>query len=130
MEEKKTEIKDYLRTVVTPFLTPLMEEMVKERPTNLAEYTQGYIAKLIRNYSSYLEKQKEQETESDSENSLDDEDREEIDKKFQMKLQENKKKNRNSRQGISAEVYGQFNKRESFIPTVVEKDQKTIGSIT
>jgi len=32
-----------------------------------------------------------------------------------MKLQENKKKNRNSRQGISAEVYGKFNKRESFI---------------
>ena len=35
MEEKKTEIKEYLRTVVTPFLTPLMEEIVRERPSDL-----------------------------------------------------------------------------------------------
>lgn len=35
-----------------------------------------------------------------------------------------------SRQGISAEVYGQFNKKEEFIPKVIEKDPKTIQTIT
>jgi cAMP-dependent protein kinase regulator len=35
-----------------------------------------------------------------------------------------------SRQGISAEVYGQFNKKEEFIPKVIEKDRKTIQTIT
>jgi cAMP-dependent protein kinase regulator len=35
-----------------------------------------------------------------------------------------------SRQGISAEVYGQFNKKEDFVPKVIEKDADTVKAIT
>lgn len=32
MEEKKANIAKYLKTVVSPFVTPLMEELVNKRP--------------------------------------------------------------------------------------------------
>lgn len=47
MEEKKAWISAYLRTTVSPFITPLMEELVKKRPSDLLEFTQAYVAKLI-----------------------------------------------------------------------------------
>ncbi len=47
MEEKKAEISAYLRSTVTPFVTPLMEEIVKKRPSDLLQFTKAYIAKLI-----------------------------------------------------------------------------------
>ena len=34
-----------------------------------------------------------------------------------------------SRQGISAEVYGVFNKKQEFVPKVISKDSKTKASI-
>lgn len=34
-----------------------------------------------------------------------------------------------SRQGISAEVYGKFNKKEVFCPKVIDKDEKTKETI-
>ncbi|CAM6002831.1 unnamed protein product [Sphagnum balticum] len=43
-------------------------------------------------------------------------------------MEEKKKKKlekKNSRQGISAEVFGQFNKKTDFAPKVIEKDEKT-----
>jgi cAMP-dependent protein kinase regulator len=48
------------------------------------------------------------------------------------KLEEKKKKNNGkklSRQGISAEVFGQFNKRSDFTPKVIEKDAETYEKI-
>lgn len=53
MEEKKAEISAYLRSTVTPFVTPLMEEIVKKRPSDLLQFTKAYIAKLIG--MSYIE---------------------------------------------------------------------------
>lgn len=47
MEEKKAEISAYLRTTVSPFITPLMEELVKKRPGDLLAYTKLYVEKLI-----------------------------------------------------------------------------------
>jgi hypothetical protein len=47
MEEKKAEIKNYLNSVVTPFLTPLMEEMAWKKPSNLAEFGYNYFGKIL-----------------------------------------------------------------------------------
>jgi hypothetical protein len=47
MEEKKAEISAYLRSTVSPFITPLMEELVKKRPGDLLVYTKLYVEKLI-----------------------------------------------------------------------------------
>lgn len=55
MEEKKAEISNYLRTTVSPFVTPLMEELVKKRPGDLLMYTKKYIEKLIGTSNIYVE---------------------------------------------------------------------------
>lgn len=47
MEEKKAEISAYLRSTVSPFITPLMEELVKKRPSDLLDFTRTYVTKLI-----------------------------------------------------------------------------------
>jgi len=47
MEEKKAEISAYLRSTVSPFITPLMEELVKKRPADLLAFTKQYVDKLI-----------------------------------------------------------------------------------
>lgn len=47
MEEKKAEISNYLRTTVSPFVTPLMEELVKKRPGDILIFTKKYVESLI-----------------------------------------------------------------------------------
>jgi len=47
MEEKKAEISAYLRSTVSPFITPLMEELAKTRPTDLLQFTKDYVCNLI-----------------------------------------------------------------------------------
>lgn len=47
-------------------------------------------------------------------------------------MEEKKKKKqekKNSRQGISAEVFGQFNKKTDFCPKIIEKDPSTTETI-
>lgn len=56
MEEKKTELANYLRTKVSPFITPLMEQMAKTKPDDLAEFTKKYVEDLICNYLVTIEK--------------------------------------------------------------------------
>ena len=43
MEEKKTELANYLRTKVSPFVTPMMEEMAKKRPDDLLQFAKKYV---------------------------------------------------------------------------------------
>jgi len=65
-------------------------------------------------------------------NSDSEEDSEEAQVEFLKKLEEKKKKKqdkKNSRQGISAEVFGQFNKKASFVAKVIEKDPATRETI-
>lgn len=59
---------------------------------------------------------------SDSDENVGEEDALENERKFQEKLKKNRKQPRNTRQGISAEVYGQFNKKKTFVAPVVEKN--------
>lgn len=47
MEEKKAEISSYLRNTVSPFITPLMEELAKRRPTDLLQFTKDYVCNMI-----------------------------------------------------------------------------------
>ena len=47
MEEKKAEISAYLRSTVSPFITPLMEELAKRRPADLLQFTKDYVCNLI-----------------------------------------------------------------------------------
>lgn len=51
---------------------------------------------------------------------------------FQRKLEEKKKKKqekKTSRQGISAECFGLFNKKTEFVPKVIDKDPATYSEI-
>jgi len=42
-----------------------------------------------------------------------------MDRKFQEKLKQKKHMKKISRQGISAEAYGAFNKKQQFVPKVI-----------
>lgn len=46
-----------------------MEEIVRERPSDLPDFSLNYMNKLIRNYPTILEKRKQINPPSDSENS-------------------------------------------------------------
>lgn len=66
MEEKKAEIAAYLRTTVSPFITPLMEELVKKRPKDLLAYTKTYVERLMGTSLSNIDEQKKRHHYSDS----------------------------------------------------------------
>jgi len=66
MEEKKAEISAYLRSTVSPFITPLMEELAKTRPTDLLQFTKDYVCNLIGKLMINSEEKKKKTTLSDS----------------------------------------------------------------
>lgn len=60
------------------------------------------------------------------------EESEEAQAEFHRLMEEKKKKKqekKHSRQGISAEVFGQFNQKGSFISKVIEKSAETFETI-
>ena len=57
---------------------------------------------------------------------LDEEQQRILDEKIQLKK---KKSGRPSRKGVSAEVFGAYNKKEEYEPPVIEKDEKTKEAI-
>lgn len=46
-EKKKSEIANYLKTRVSPFVTPMMEEMAKKQPEDILEFAKKYIEGMI-----------------------------------------------------------------------------------
>lgn len=68
-EEKKAEISKYLRGTVSPFITPLMEQLVKQRPSDLLEFTKTYVEKLMSKQLQNIDERKMKQPHSDSEES-------------------------------------------------------------
>jgi len=66
MEEKKAEISAYLRSTVSPFITPLMEELAKRRPTDLLQFTKDYVCSMIGKLMINSEERNKKSTFSDS----------------------------------------------------------------
>ena len=52
MEESKHEMRQYLSGEVNPVLQPLVEELVKKRPSNVAAFINEYSGKLLSTHPS------------------------------------------------------------------------------
>lgn len=93
------------------FIEPLVKEITRKRPTDLMKFIYDYAsAKINEEKPQHSSESEEEETE--------------FEKEFLKKLEEKKKKKvgkKNSRQGISAEVFGEFNKKEDFVAKIIPK---------
>ena len=103
-ESKRKEIRDYIESQVNPVIRPLVEEIVRKRPSNIAGFINEYSFKLMsKALSIKITRMKQDFNRTPMKKP----------KKFRLsfwrKLEERKKKKaekKNSRQGISAEVFG------------------------
>ena len=140
--------KEYLEKKIKPIITPLLTEIYKEKPNDVIKSICDYLEKRpeynrkglsvqekeelislrkkVKEYRQIILKMKKQSGEKDSEYSF-----EEI-IETQFKPQRTMKKRVTSvagRKGISAESYGQFNKKEQFKPKFVKKDDQVTAKI-
>jgi hypothetical protein len=50
MEEKGKQIQTYLSTKANPVIQPMLEEMARERPTEVLPWMQSYVNRKISNF--------------------------------------------------------------------------------
>ena len=140
--------KEYLEKKIKPIITPLLTEIYKEKPNDVIksicdylekrpEYNRKGLSKVekeellnlrqkVKDYRQIILQMKKQSGEKDSDYSF-----EEI-IETQFRAQRTMKKRVTSvagRKGISAESYGQFNKKEQFKPKFVKKDEQVTAKI-
>ena len=140
--------KEYLEKKIKPIITPLLTEIYKEKPNDVIksicdylekrpEYNRKGLSKVekeellnlrqkVKDYRQIILQMKKQSGEKDSDYSF-----EEI-IETQFRAQRTMKKRVTSvagRKGISAESYGQFNKKEQFKPKFVKKDDQVTAKI-
>lgn len=114
MDKKKSEIQTYLKERINPIMEPLTVALVKARPENIAAFCIDWFKKFGMFYGNPGENSKKHTSEvaecSDEENDTVD------DAVFKSKkVSQVAKRNRSA---VSAEVYGEFNKKESFVAKV------------
>ena len=134
---------EYLETKIKPIMENLIFQLVLERPEEPAVYmidwlqkTAGYnliglkpeekeeLARLRKEIIPYRQKARELNPngkESDEEEEDEIYDPKNVDKKVFQNI--------DGRKGVSAESYGQFNKKEKFIPIMIHKTEEQINSI-
>ena len=140
--------KEYLEKVIKPIISPLLTEIYKEKPKDVVKSICDYLENRpeykktrltnkekqelislrtqVNEYRKVISKLKKESGEKDSDSSF-----EEI-IETQYKAQRSMKKRVTSiagRKGISAESYGQFNKKEQFKPKFVKKDEQVTAKI-
>jgi cAMP-dependent protein kinase regulator len=131
------ETKDIMVKLVTSLLTSKPQDPVPHIYSYLKEYHKGVspgdivpitenelnelknLKKKIEHYKDILNERDGELTPSDDESEDDVED-----------LQPKKKNIKKQRQGVSAEVYGEFNKKEDFVPKVIPKSEETIKKLS
>lgn len=132
--ERKKQFESYLSDKVDRVMKRLLYDLLKEKPDDVIGYIEQWARKEKENpelasssvrqsalASPPTEKpQYHQSDESDQEDSPDHQLSEKAKKKMQAKV---------SRQGVSAEAYGKYNKKEDFVPKVIPKPEDTKNRI-
>ena len=104
--------------------------MVKSLIKGLTYEEKRELEKLRVDIKKYRERDAENNNDSDSNKSKsDDEDDTIEDEKVQISINKAKARLSIPRSGVSSEVYGQFNKRESYVPKFVKKNDEQIQRI-
>lgn len=118
MEQHRMEIEDFLANQVGPVLEPLTVDIIKARPENIAQFCVGWLSERLRAKNTRREKSSAEI--SDEEDDLVE------DEAFKARKSKNSKRNRSA---VSAEVYGEFNRKEEFRPPVHPKSEEAITRI-
>lgn len=136
-----------LKEKIRPIMEQLVYQLVLERPDNPVAYMIDYLQKLggytsngitidekkelerlrieIRKYREM----EEHETKENHEESFTDEEDDDIDDHIEKKVIHAQARLSRQREAVSAEVYGQFNKKEDFVPKYVAKSDDQIQRI-
>lgn len=125
MENDLDDAKKYLKMQVNPILKQIIVELIKNRPENPGKYIQQWLQENGPEIQRKLDariKDRPEGLESTSETNSDC-----YDEKMESIESLNKKKIPKGRNSVSAEVYGQYNKKKDFIAPVHPKteEQKT-----
>jgi len=128
------ELRDYLKETVNPIIEPLVVDILKHKPTDVPEFVIQYMQRLQSSQQNAQETQGQSKksapnseakievspaTEESSEEE-EDEDDEQDDALFE--LEKAKKLTNKPRASVSAEAYGQFNRKENFEARVIAKN--------
>ena len=108
-DSKKEEVENYLKTVANPILEELVTDLVLKQPKH-----KQFVTFCIHWLHSYQNKEKNQlsDTESEDEDAIIEMEKKRV-KKFETKK---------GRTAVSAEVYGDYNRKEDFKPRVIDKN--------
>jgi cAMP-dependent protein kinase regulator len=142
MQEKQ----EYLETKVKPIMENLIFQLVSERPDNPSLFMIDWLQKTGGYNSNNLTHDEKKELESlrrdiskyremeganlNEEVMNSDESQEEEEEKVEnLEAKKKQIKGKGPRIGVSAEVYGQFNKKEDFKPRYIKKNENQIARI-
>ena len=121
MTDRKEEIKNYLQNKVNPILKPMVEEISQARPANIMEFILQYAQR-------HLTQQSEIKLTANEAGSEEEVMTKEQEDQFAHKVPEKtQRKNgkKDSRRGISAEVFGDYNQKSAFTPQVYPKSKES-----
>jgi cAMP-dependent protein kinase regulator len=108
MEDNK-----YLKESVNPIIEPLIVDLLRDRPSDILEYTRSWVDNKIASRSKPEEEDYEVESEEDEEDVVD-----------ELPANLLKAKQRGTkiyRVSVSAEAFGKYNPVKEFVPNVVDK---------
>lgn len=114
MDKKKTEIQVYLKERINPVMEPLTVALVKARPENIAIFCIEWFQKFGKVFSNQGENSKKHQADVAE---ISDEENDTIDDAV-FKTKKVSQVGKRNRSGVCAEVYGEFNKKESFVAKV------------
>lgn len=137
-----------LKEKIRPILEQMVYQLVVERPENPAIYMIGYLQKLggytsngitlvekreLESLRKEIKKFRDIEEINQGENandkSLTDEDEDDIDDHIDKKVISAQARMTRQREAVSAEAYGIFNKKENYVPKVIDKNENQIQRI-
>ena len=126
MDSIVTENRKFLRQKVNPILEPLIAELMKKQPDDPVSFMKRFIAANGQKIEDKVCERIESRPEgmhTTSESDYDDEEIDEYREDTEFKTLVNKKDYKNMRASVSAEVYGEFNKKQQFVPPVHQKSE-------
>ena len=138
-----------IKEKIRPIMEQMTYQLVIDRPKNPALYMIGYLQKIggytsngitldekkeLENLRLEVKKYREMEETNESENVnnnsiTDDEDDDDIDPNLEEKVINAKARLSRQREGVSAEAYGNYNKKKDFNPKVIKKNDDQIQRI-
>ncbi|CAK87116.1 unnamed protein product (macronuclear) [Paramecium tetraurelia] len=115
MSEKKVSIQDYIKNKVKPVFDQLIARIVIEKPEDVYSWSIGWLQK----------QQSGVQVQQHAHHDLSEEDEDEEEVVLEIKQQQKQQ----TRTAVSAEVYGDYNKKEDFKPRFIQKSEAQIERI-